>query len=458
MKGKRKQWIKCILYTILLVLLTLWIGNWWFLLALPIIFDIYISKILPWYKWTEAKTKGPYRSLVSWIDTIVFVVFTVTTVNILFFQNYKIPTSSLEKTLLVGDHLFVSKLSYGPRLPMTPIGFPFVHNVLPWSKKKSYLDKPHLGYKRIPGLGKVERNDIVVFNFPAGDTVLLGYENPDYYAQVRGQAQAMYFQAKQKNPELSASPEDFMAKARHFFNTHYDVIYRPVDRRDHYVKRCVAIPGDTLLIRDCEVFINGEAAVEIANVQHKYIVKSKVELNYDKLDILLSDKQANGAGVCTLPLSKAKAERVRKLSSVSSVERIEMNGRGGIFPHSEYYPWSNDNYGPLWIPAKGETVQLSPQNLPLYHQIIVNYEGHQLELKGESIFIDGEQVDSYTFAMDYYFMMGDNRHSSADSRAWGFVPEDHIVGKPILTWLSLNPDKNIGIRWERFFKMVDHGK
>lgn len=465
--------IKFALAALVYLLVVIWIGNYWLLAGLAIVFDIYISRFIPWGSWKKGKDGKKPSALVEWIDALVFALVAVYMINLFLFQNYKIPTSSLEKTMLVGDHLFVSKVSYGPRMPNTPIAFPLVQNTFPILNTKSYTEWPKWDYKRLKGFGKVERDDIVVFNFPTGDTVAFNRTNPDYYVSIR---ELGYNQVAQ-NPQLLRD-ETFNSEyqQRMFINelgrtiiannkaSFGEVLYRPVDRRDNYVKRCVALPGDLFEIRDNQIYINGEAVDNPENLQHNYhLITDGTRLNqrfFERLGISEDDRLEGGNGPhYLLPMTESMAEEVRQYPFVQSLQKdvARPNNSGmQVFPYSRNFNWSRDNYGPLKMPARGETVALNTDNLLLYERIITAYEGHTLEVKDNQIYIDGQVADSYTFEMDYYFMLGDNRHKSADSRYWGFVPEDHIVGRPLLVWLSLNKDKSFpgNIRWNRFFKWV----
>jgi signal peptidase I len=463
----KKTIIKFSVITIIYILTVIWIGNYWLLFGLPIIFDIYISKYIPWNFWKKPKNGKKVPVWIEWTDALIFALVAVYIINIFLFQNYKIPTSSLEKTMLVGDHLFVSKVSFGPRMPITPLAFPLVQNAFPVINTKSYSDWPTWKYKRLKGFGKVNREDIVVFNFPTGDTVPFNVPNPDYYITIRERGEDILG----IHPELLKDKE-FQSEfeQRQFVNSIgrkfvYDnqqsfgeVLYRPVDRRDNYVKRCVALPGDTLQIIKNQVYINSVASPVPENLQHNYLITTDgTKLNqrfYEKIGIAVADRMPLGY-YYDLPLTEKMLQEMKTYPFIKNIE-IEEDYRT-VFPYSKHFPWTRDNFGPLWIPKAGETVDLTLENLLLYERIITSYEGNSLSVKDSTIFINGNSVDKYTFKMDYYFMMGDNRHKSADSRYWGFVPEDHIVGRPILVWLSLDADKTFpsNIRWKRFFKMVD---
>ncbi|WP_430812860.1 MULTISPECIES: S26 family signal peptidase [unclassified Carboxylicivirga] len=465
------RWIKLGVASLVFILWVIWVGNFWLLLLYPLLFDSYITKKIPWDFWKKTKDGKKPSAIIEWADALIFALFAVYMINIFLFQNYKIPTSSLEKSLLVGDHLFVSKVSYGPRMPNTPIAFPLVQNTFPIFNTKSYTSWPHWDYKRLKGFGKVKRDDIVVFNFPAGDTVPFRQTNPDYYNLMMEAGKAQLMQNKKLMPK---QPFASNYERNHYImnigrqviaadpSTFGEVLYRPVDRRDNYVKRCVALPGDLFEIRSNQIYINGEAVTNPEDIQHNYnIVTDGTTLNdrfYEKLSISKADQQGLAPNYY-LPLSADKAEQVKAMPFIKSVtiEEEKPNGSGfQVFPFSSDYNWSRDNFGPLKMPQAGETVELNIKNIVLYERIITAYEGNQLQVKGEEIYINGELAKHYTFKMDYYFMLGDNRHKSADSRYWGFVPEDHIVGKPILVWLSLDTDKSFpaNIRWNRFFKIV----
>ncbi|MDR0872713.1 MAG: signal peptidase I [Prevotellaceae bacterium] len=441
-----KQWIKFALAALVLLLFTVWVWNFWLLLLLPLLFDIYVSKIIPWNAWK--KSENPFlRTVAEWTDAIVFALVAVYLINTYLFQNYKIPSSSLEKTLLVGDFLFVSKAAYGPRNPITPLSFPLVQHTFPILNCKSYFDKPQWEYKRLKGTGQVERNDIVVFNFPAGDTVATLVQNPDFYTLC-------YEYGRERVMNEKA--------------TFGEIVYRPVDRRENYVKRCVGLPGDTLQIIDNQVYINDEPQEKIDGLQFNYYVQTNgqyfSEDILDKLGISKDDRALlRAASDDTKPIYRfpLTMEMLAKLRVQKNIDTIIIEPAPEILDKQRTtFPlgnrkWTRDNYGPVWIPKRGETVQLDSANYEIYQFAIRNHEGNKLEKRNGEVYINGTKTDTYTFRMDYYFMMGDNRHNSADSRYWGFVPEDHIVGQPLFVWLSLDKDKGIfdgWIRFDRFFK------
>jgi len=464
------KWIRFIVWGIITILFTVWTNSLWWLIALPFFFDLHITRFLPWGFWKKSKNK-PFRSFMDWVDAIVFALVAVYIINIYFFQNYQIPSSSLEKSLLVGDFLFVSKLSYGPRVPNTPISFPLAQHTIPLLNCKSYFDKPHWDYRRVKGVGEIKRNDIVVFNFPAGDTVPLNMPNPDYYSLC-------YYIATNNG----ASVEEAGQYVKDHPEKYGKVVYRPVDRRENYVKRCVGLPGESLQIINNQLYIDGKPIVDEPGVQYNYYVQTKGaylgEKQLREWGISKDDRSMLSEGdflthflpfkkdmsgkvnpVYHFPLTRKSLEQLRKNPLIDTVF-IESDTVGGFniggstYPLNEKITWTRDNFGPLWIPKKNTTIVLNAENLILYEHVIRHYEGKNLEIRDGKTFIDGKEVSKYTFTMDYYWMMGDNRHNSADSRAWGFVPEDHVVGKPILVWLSLDKDRKLfdgKIRWKRLF-------
>ena len=437
----KNRWVKFSVATIVYILLfVVWTGNLWMLLGLPFIYDYFISRLAYRYigaKNDELRKKNPtYNTIYGWIDAVVWATVVATLVHLFIFQLYVVPSSSMEKTILIGDYLYVSKLSYGPQVPNTPVSMPFVHNTMPFSTdKKSYSECIKLDYQRLRGRGKVEREDVVVFNFPAGDTVLVENQAATYYDVLRE------YQTHYGGEE-----------GRKRLNEDYTIIARPVDKRENYIKRCVGIPGDTLQIINTELFVNGEVQPSCEDRQYIYFIKTTAPLSeyaFAKLDITEYDGAAPYYYAAT---TEKVAEQLRKYKIVESVERYNNTEPTlDAFPHNKNYAWTQDNFGPLWVPQKGTTVELTPANLPLYERIIDQYEGHDLRVEGEKIFIDGVEASTYTFAMDYYFMMGDNRHNSADSRYWGFVPEDHIVGKALFIAFSKGAN---GIRWNRMFNKI----
>jgi len=460
MRQTKKSQINFGIVAILYLLWVIWVGNFWLLIGLPIIYDVYVSKKVNWTPWKKRNRRN--STVVEWIDALIFAVVAVTLINVFFFQNYKIPTGSMEKTLLIGDHLYVSKLKYGPKIPNTPIAFPFTQNTMPFTTNvKSYLNWPNWGYKRLKGFSKIKNDDIVVFNFPEGDTVVTENTAASYYAIVRATGMELKRMDANRGTKLKTDKEYYALGRQEVWNESHIVVH-PVDRRDNYIKRCVAIPGDTLKITAGLVYINGKAEKHFEDMQFHYIVKTDGSgINpdvFEKLGIYNSEAQRDvhqfENGDYDIALTDKAAQALRENAKVKSVERIvNYDPNADVFPHNRKYPWKQDDFGPLWIPKKGVTVKINADNLCFYERIIGVYEGNKLDMKDTTIYINNKPATTYTFKMDYYFMMGDNRHGSSDCRYWGFVPEDHIVGSPRFIWLSLDPTKSFpaNIRWKRMF-------
>jgi signal peptidase I len=434
------KWFKFGLVAIIFILWVIWVAKFWLLIGLVVIYDIYISKKVPWAFWKLLdKGKDKQSKLVEWVDAIIFAVVAASLIRMFLFEAFTIPTSSMEKNLLVGDYLFVSKFHYGPKLPNTPIAFPFAHHTLPLTKNtKSYLEWIKLDYERRPGLQKIKNNDIVVFNFPEGDTVVLQQQERSYY-QIKREI------------------------GRKAVWDNFDVIARPLDKRENYIKRCVAIPGDTLEIKRGQVIINGNAQEHNHRYQFNYSVFTNGSpINpkiLEELSIAKDDRHYIQPGHWVFPLTDSGLEKLRTLPNVIEIVKLErMPGDRSdyIYPHHQAYNWNEDNFGPLLVPKKGLTIKLDAETLPLYERIIGHYEGNKLYSDGNMVYINGELATEYTFQMDYYWMMGDNRHNSADSRFWGFVPEDHIVGKAVFVWLSLDKDRSFlgKLRFSRMFRTI----
>ena len=471
----KKEWIKAGVYLALYILFLIWVRSWMGIILIPFIFDAFTTHIIKWKWWKNVKNKSLYQ-IMDWVDAIVFALVAVYFVNIYLFQNYAIPSSSLEKSLLTGDHLYVSKVAYGPRKPMTPLTMPLTQNQFPGGTK-SYFEKPQWPYERIKGFGKIKLNEIVVFNYPSGDTLVSNpkWSSADYYGMI------VYPLGKSRCKEINLDSLSTLEQRR-VYDFYYKVgrqeilqneqifgkiITRPVDRRENYVKRCVGLPGQTLEIKDGIIWLDGVQNKQPDEVQTNYIVtlqrpipeslREKLHLTLDDLDA-----QHNKAGTHVFPLTQEAKELLAGQTGIVSdirpyiptVEESEW-----LFPQNKNTKWTIDKSGPIWIPAKGATLDISLENLPFYERIIKIYEGNDLKVERDgTILINGRKATSYTFKMDYYWMMGDNRQNSADSRFWGFVPEDHIVGRPVFIWLSLDKDKKWGqkgkIRWNRQFRSV----
>jgi signal peptidase I len=379
---------------------------------------LFVGDFLFWetfnYKFWKKREKKPKKKKTevrSWIDAIGFAVIAATILRTFLIEAYTIPTSSMEKSMLIGDFLFVSKVAYGPRVPMTPIAFPLVHHTMPIGNGKSYTEAVKLPYHRMKGLGEIERNDCVVFNWPA------------------------------------------------------ETLGRPVDKKENYVKRCVGVPGDKIELIDAQLMVNDAPQEEPEGMkkQWHYNVSTKgTGLNpnilYEKYDITEGGYGRN-KNEYNLTLTNESRDAIQNFTNVTSVKR--QYEKGGIyadyiFPHDKNFKWNVDNFGPITVPAAGETVSITTENLSIYKDIIERYENNKLEVVAGEIYINDKVATTYTFAMDYFWMMGDNRHNSADSRFWGFVPENHVVGKALFVWMSW--DKNAKglnkIRWNRLFSSV----
>ena len=471
----RVQWGKFIAVTLCYLLFLFWVGSWWGLIVVPFIYDVYISKKIKWQWWKDAE--GPTRFIMGWVDALVFALVAVYFINLFFFQNFVIPSSSLEKSLLTGDYLFVSKVSYGPRIPETPLSMPLTQHTLPIINTKSYIEWPRWDYRRVKGLGHVKLNDIVVFNYPAGDTLCSAdaYKDQDYYALCSYIGKSLLASQGMEQPDLKAMNsvaqrdylESVMAMGRKYMKDnpveYGEIITRPTDRRENYVKRCVGLPGQTLQIKNRIVYLNGKANKEPDNVQYSYYVKLKGQMPTELMDELgiSNEDMASLNQYGYLPLTQKAAKKLAARKDIVADIRLNTDAQtGDLYPLNAYTGWTRDNYGPVWIPKKGATVKLNMKNIAVYERPIRAYEHNDLKVKNGQIYINGRLAHSYTFKMDYYWMMGDNRHNSADSRYWGFVPEDHIVGKPIFIWWSHNPDHPgfSGIRWSRLFNFVDNIK
>lgn len=411
----------------------------------------YLGKSVVMSKENPIKKSQPRE----WAEAIIFAVFAATLIRMFLIEAYTIPTPSMESSLMVGDFLFVSKTSYGVRMPNTPLQFPLVHNKIPFAGKESYSEAVKWKYKRILGsTDKIKRYDPVVFNFPEGDTI----------AELKNTSQTRnFFLSKNIPPERVALRNHYYGYLRSFgknvMQQHFNLITRPVDKRDNYIKRCVGLPGDKLEIKNQVLYIDDKEAKKPVGLQFSYDLSITGSLNPKARERCIDDYKftTEMRDYNALFLNEEQKECLSGLAeNVSLQPRIFTEPSKDIFPHSSRHPWSRDNFGPVIIPEKGKSVTLDSQNLAIYRRVISVYEGNTLEVKNNQIYINGEATNSYTFKMDYFFMMGDNRHNSEDSRVWGFVPEDHVVGKPLFIWLSLKNGKLFGegggVNWGRIFR------
>ena len=437
-KVTRGGWIRAGIWSALYIAFVIWVawGDWkslgW-LALLPIVIDAFTTKYINYNWWRKYKdTKPVLFTVFSWVDAIVFALVAVYFINLYIFQNYQIPSASLEKTLRVGDFLYVSKMAYGARVPQTPLSMPLVQHTMPaWlGGGKSYFDNPHWDYKRLAGWTSPQKGDIVVFNFPTGDTVCTKMQNPDYYTLC-------YYYG-----------ENVVRARKDVFG---DIVVRPVDRRENYVKRCVGTPGDSLKIIDNVIYTKpSEFSHQPSEEWQREPEKEGLQLNYlvetdghifgakyfDKIGISVADRAQIESNLWHFPLTQAMKAELEKNPHVISVTLEPETAGGAVYPlgHND---WTRDNYGPIYIPRKGDKLMITEDNYWIYRRIADAYEFKPMAIGQE-----------YEFEMDYYWMQGDNRHNSADSRYWGFVPEDHIVGRPVFIWLSLDKD-NRSIRWSR---------
>jgi signal peptidase I len=388
---------------------------------------------------TEDKPRKKKTKSREWVDAIVFAVVAATIIRVFFIEAYTIPTGSMEKSLLVGDFLFVSKVNYGARIPMTPVAFPFAHHTMPITGTKAYWEGIQWDYRRLPGLSDIKRNDVVVFNFPEGDTVALEQQDMNYYGLVRDLGHAET-------------------------NSRYTIVSRPVDKRENYIKRCIAIGGDEISMQNGLAYVNGKAEPLKNTGQISYVIQLKTaDVNYGVFEDLgfnvSEDFSPVGENAYQLQTTAETAEKIKGFDFVASVlVRTATPGAQelSVFPHDPKRNWNVDNFGPIKIPAKGWTVKLDSNTMPLYERTIRIYEGNTVERSADGWLINGVKADTYTFKMNYYWMMGDNRHNSLDSRYWGFVPDDHIVGKALFIWMSFDGNASFfsKVRWNRLLRGI----
>jgi len=393
-----------------------------------------------WKKKKDNPNKKKKSKAREWLDAAVFAIVAATIIRMFFIEAYTIPTSSMENTMLINDYLFVSKVAYGPRMPMTPLALPLVHNEMPLVGGKSYSESVQWKYRRLPGFGDVKLYDVFVFNFPNNDTTMLQAPSYDYYQEVRNSNRNAVWNSK-------------------------TMIWRPVDKRENYIKRCMGLPGNTIEIKEGIVYIDGAKAQTFGHVKTDYEVFLKPGQRISADFLRENDIQGQGMSDSSVILSmdEVTSEKVKALPAVASLKiyAIPASQPGvegsSVYPHEpRLFPWNLDNYGPVVIPQKGMKIDLNLDNIVMYRRVIETYEGNTFEVKGNDVLINGQITKDYTFQMDYYWAMGDNRHNSLDSRFWGFVPEDHIVGKASFIWFSYGKGGGYesGIRWNRLFRGV----
>jgi len=465
------RWVRFSIVMVLFLLWVAWMGNWWLAIGAILLFDIYITGYIPFTWWKRSKNKT-VKSIMSWVDAIIYALILVYFLFAFIGQNYQIPSSSLEKTLYTGDYLFVNKTIYGPRVPMTPIYFPLVHNELPFGLGKSYLEHPAVEYKRLKGQRNVEAGDIVVFNFPAGDTVMSKVPNPDYYSLI-----AMHGRDRVVNDKA----------------TFGEVVYRPIDRRENYVKRCVGLPGQRIKIVDGDIYIDGQKFLTPEHVQFNHFYQTNsgelTSNEFEAFGIPVDDRytveitpadapalnelgfKVNPDGtvppIYVSPLTMAMVDSMMANPRIANVMKQVPSPETlvNLFPEAISSEWTRAEYGGtdgLWIPKKGSALKMNQTAWDIYGRTIRVYENNpSAQWHDGKLWIDGKPMEYYTFKMDYYFMMGDNRDNSLDSRYWGFVPEDHIVGTPWKVLISFDKDKpwfDGHIRWNRILRDANPDK
>lgn len=395
------------------------------------------------YKFWKKKATDPNKKKSKtreWADAIIFAVIAATIIRVFFIEAYTIPTGSMERSLMIGDFLFVSKVNYGARIPMTPVAFPFAHHTMPVTGGKAYWEGVQWKYRRLPGLSDIKRNDVVVFNFPEGDTVALEAQDQNYYNLVRSMGHAAV-------------------------NSQFTVTSRPVDKRENYIKRCIGIGGDVITMKNGIVSVNGKPEKLVPTGQITYAVKMKSsDVNFDVFtdlgfDINSDISSLGQENTFQFVGTEEMMAEVKKLDFVLSVKEDTAPAEYAdisVFPQDKDRTWNVDNLGPITVPKKGWTVKLDSVTMPMYERAIRIYEGNKLEKSADGWLINGQKADTYTFKMDYYWMMGDNRHNSLDSRFFGFVPEDHVVGKALFIWMSVRDQGSFfsKIRWSRIFKGI----
>lgn len=434
-----------VVLTMLLSGFSIWLGNYWLLAGNLVLFDWILTHKIRWQFWHRRNSKGKLTLFSEWVDAILFSFLAAWLIRTFLVEAFTIPTASMYRTLQAGDYVFVSKLHYGPRTPVTPVAVPFVQHTMPFTESTpSFFARWQLPYKRLKGITKIQRNDVVVFNYPEGDTVSSIYQSEVSYYQLC---------KNYGRDQVINDPVRFG-----------NIVYRPLDRRETFVKRCVALPGDTLGIIHGTVYINGIEQPENSGVCKQHIINTSEPLtpsdDFGPDGPPAPDYMSQSGNFINLPLTRAQAAALATNPKVKAIKPYEnavfSYATPEVFPFSPCCRWTEDNYGPIVIPSRGDTIWLSPENIAIYARLITAFEGHSLTLSGNQITIDGIATDYFVPALDYYFMMGDNRHNSSDSRYWGFVPEDHLVGKAVLIWFSKDTHRSFpeNIRWNRLFKRV----
>jgi signal peptidase I len=437
----KNRYFKLLIISAVYALWVLWLQSYWLLLGLIIIADVNLTHYVNWRFWRKRLPAGiKHKWPTELLDAVIWAGLIAVFIRIFLFEAYSIPTSSMEKTLLVGDYILVSKLKYGPRFPITPLTIPFTHNALPFLKtRNSFVNSIQRPYRRLRGISEIKHFDVVVFNYPEGDSVIREFPEKSYYTMTR-----------------QYGSKDIREK--------YHILYRAADKRDNYVKRVIGLPGDTVKIQHGVASINTISEKLPDGLQYNYSVKIINETDtslFERLDISAYDIKDNGFNsIYTIPLTNTQYHTIidsgffKAIVRDENIDATETNSQ--IFPFDKKFKWTEDNFGPLVIPGDGSTVNLTIENLPLYKRIITAYEGNDLKASDTSIYINGKLATNYTFKMNYYFMLGDNRQNSNDSRYWGFVPENHIIGCARLVWLSIDKNKKFpdNIRWNKMFKFI----